>query len=643
MDKFMIALADFHFLRPAFLLGLVLLPWLARALASRRAGSGLWQRAVDAHLLPFLLIGRGGGGASAWPRRLALSAWLIAVLALAGPAWERLPEPVYERLAPRVFVLDLSASMNAADLAPSRLVRARYKLLDLLDRQREGQAGLVAYAGDAHVIAPLTPDARTLANLVPALAPELMPKAGSRADLAVAKALELLKQAGFRQGEILMLTDGVDTEAADAVADALSGSPYRLSILGVGSADGAPIPLPKGRGFLKDAAGNIVIPRLDAASLRALASAGGGRYAELAADDADLDRLLPDSLLLDNAVQSEQARHTERWADRGPWLLVLLLPLALAGFQGRWLGLALVFGLGMLTASRPAQALSWDELWRRADQQAAEKLQAGDAQAAAQQFRDPAWQGAAWYRAGDYAKAAQAFAADDTARGHYNRGNALAKQGKTDEAIQAYERALALAPDLDDAKFNRELLKRQQEQNSPQNSQSSSQGQSSKDGQQGQSGQGQEPKPGQEHGDGQADKPQTGDASDSAKGEASGKKEQPAQDAAGQRPEDQASGEDNAPAPPLPSPLPRGEREQEAQDPAGGQVQKAEPAQEPAQDKAAQALPGSDGQGEDANPYLEQRLRAIPDDPAGLLREKMRRESLRQKAPTQESEIKEPW
>ena len=186
---------NFHFIQPLWLLALIPLSLLAWRVYRPGDGDNPWRRIVDARLLPLLMVGR-----EQQVNRTALyllaAGWVIAALALADPTWERKPQPVYQTTAARVVVLDLSRSMYASDLQPSRLVRARYKIEDVLAQSGEGQTGLVVYAGDAFTVSPLTRDVNTIRALLPAVDPGIMPTQGSRADLGLLKAGELLRQAG---------------------------------------------------------------------------------------------------------------------------------------------------------------------------------------------------------------------------------------------------------------------------------------------------------------------------------------------------------------------------------------------------------------------------------------------------------------
>ncbi|MCC6596850.1 MAG: VWA domain-containing protein, partial [Rhodanobacteraceae bacterium] len=226
-------LTQFHLLRPWALLALALLP-LSWLLLRRGAGdAGGWRRAVDAHLLPHLLE-RGDAGRTRLPRVLAALGWIIACLALAGPAWEREPMPLWHNEAARVFALELAPTMLAQDIKPSRLERARFKLDDMLARSRDYQTALIGYAGAAFVAAPLTDDVGTVRHLVEALDPSTMPVAGNATGEAIERAVALIEQAGQHQGQIVLLADSAGPGALAAARRARSRG-YTVSVLGVGS------------------------------------------------------------------------------------------------------------------------------------------------------------------------------------------------------------------------------------------------------------------------------------------------------------------------------------------------------------------------------------------------------------------------
>lgn len=448
-----------HFIRPAWLLALplaILLPWWWKRF---RRPAGDWEKVCDPHLLRWLSVSQGGGGRSS--NRGGILAGLaitIAALALSGPSIQQLPESSLAARDARVILLDLSRSMLAEDLRPSRLARARFRIADLLNQAEEGQTGLVAYAGDAYVVSPLTNDTNTIASLLPALGPEVMPVTGSRADKALTLAAELLQRAGFDRGEILLVTDSTDSRV-EAKARELADRGIVTSVLGVGTPEGAPIP--SGTGFVTDRSGNVVIARLDEAALQRVAQAGGGRLSQVNATEPDA---IPWMSLEGGEFQRREDRLDQRWKDAGPFVLLLLLPLVLLGFRrGVLFFMPLVFiGSGLISPS--ADAAWWDDLWQRRDQQAWEALQQGDSNRAAALAKNPRLSGEAWYRSGGFSNALSAWMKDDSASAHYNRGNALAQMGELESAIAAYDRALELQPDMEDARFNRDLLQQMREQ-----------------------------------------------------------------------------------------------------------------------------------------------------------------------------------
>jgi Ca-activated chloride channel family protein len=448
-------LHEFHFLRPWWLLTLLLLPLLLRALRQFGSAADAWRNVVDAHLLEYL-IERDTNPVTGLPRWLIATCWVITALALAGPAWERLPQPLFQNRAAHVIALELAPSMLAGDLKPSRLERARYKISDLLKRGSDGQFALLAYAGDAFIVAPLTDDANTVANLLEPLDPSVMPVPGNDTARAIDRAVKLIHQAGLKSGDVVMFADSASSNAIDAAQRALA-SGVRISVLGVGTEQGAPVALPRG-GFLQDASGNVVLPKLQIAELQALASAGGGRYAALSIDGADLDILLAahDGAVASDADASITDAVSPRFQDRGPWLLLLLVPLCALGFRRGWL---LILPLLLTLHTTPAHAMGWADLWQRADQQAAEQLKAGDAKSAQALAQDPALRGAAAYRAGDYERAAQSFQAAGGADAQYNLGNTLAGQKHYEEALAAYDAALKQQPGMADAEKNQQAIK----------------------------------------------------------------------------------------------------------------------------------------------------------------------------------------
>lgn len=573
-------LANLHFLRPSWLWALLALPLLAAWWWRRRHRASVWREAVDPHLLPRLLDHRGERRGHA---ALALGAlgYLLAVLALAGPSWRQTEQPLWQSRTPLVVALDLSSSSLADDLPPSRLAQARAKLGDLLAQRQGGQVGLVAYAGDAFTVAPLTDDVANVALFLDALHPQVMPVDGQRGDRAIEWSVKLLQQAGFDRGHILLLTDHADDKAREA-ATAAHMQGYRVSALGLGTAAGA---------LYKRPDGSIANTRLDADSLRQLARAGGGGFAALTRDDDDLQSLgVLDPAAAEGATPGESGRS---WHDDGYWLLIPLMLLALLAFR-RGAPIAVV----LLVLWLPGQGAHAAELWQRPDQLAHEQMQ----------------QAAQAYREGDFARAAQLYGALESADSLYNRGNALAKAGRYAEAIDAYEQALDQRPGMQDAIANKQAVEAAMKRKPPPGKQ---QGQ-------------QQPQDGKQEGSQQPQDSQQGEGQGQSPSQQPGKSEPPSEP----NESDPADSGDNA-APREPqSPKPTdAEAQQSANQAQRQRMQQAlQDAQEDGQaDDPAEAAPVETAEQRERRLANEVWLRRIPDDPGGLLREKFRLEHQRRR------------
>ncbi len=561
-------MSEFHFLRPEWFLALIPAIALVLILRYRQSRGSAWERTIDPELLPYLLESAKNSGAG-FARWLLLLGWLLAVFALAGPVWQQTPQPVHEREDALVIVLDLSWSMYATDSKPNRLVRARRKLLDLLSARVEGTTALVVYAGDAHLVSPLTDDAKTIAELVPAVSPDIMPAPGSQLAPAITMAHQLFKDAGVASGRILILTDEIrDVAQAQAVARSHRYA-YPVSVLAVGTPEGAPILTP-GEGYLRDGSGELVVPSVNYTALSEFATVAGGRFSPMTLLEKDLDYLLAEQPLEADESFRETDRDFDVWYEEGPWLLLLLMPLAALGFRRGWLW---QLGFLALLPMQDVHASLWDDLWWNGNQQGQKLLEANAPAQAAEKFDDQKWRGAASYQAGDFESAAKAFSDFTDADGRYNLGNSLAKSGKYQEAIQAYEAALAQDPDHADATFNKslveELLKQQEQQQ--------------------QEGQGDEQQDNQDQ-----DNNESQNSSDQS------------QDEAGQQQDGEAQNEENA-------------EQQEAEQQQQAEQESGE--EQPASDQQfseADSEPLSD----EEQQALQQWLRKVPDDPGGLLRRK---------------------
>lgn len=579
-------ISQMHFLRPAWLLLIPICATLLWLFWRRFSLSTQWEGQCDPALLRALLVGTGAG--KQWiPLAGLCSLWLIAVVALAGPTWEQQPRPVFSKLQSRILIFDLSQSMDSKDVAPSRLERARFKLTDLISGAGSRQQSLIVFAGDAFVVSPFTDDSKTLINLVPALGTQTVPVQGSRADKALKLAGELIENAGVSKVEIILLTDGVNS-SSEKIASDLAASGHRVSILAIGTAQGAPVPLKNGE-LLKDASGSIVIPGVDHAALKRLASTGAGSYRPISVDDSDVRFFNHDqipSLSIDFNAGEQTDLMSDTWIDKGIWLLFPLLLLSAFSFRRGWI---ICLALLLYQPDQAAHAFTWNDLWVRPDQQAATALTKQNP-ALVPERAAPDWRGAAAYRQGDHSKAAELFETLDTATSHYNRANALAKAGDLKRSITAYDKALSLQPDMEDAKFNRDiveqLLNEQQSSSDQQQSDQNKSDQAEQEEKEGGDNSGSEGRP--EDDSETAGRPDSDTASQNSPNQ------------------DQDSGRDTE------QPLGNQQEEQVNSKPS--------PETEGTQSGAEGEMTPMD----ETQQALEQWLKQVPDDPGGLLRRKFR-------------------
>jgi Ca-activated chloride channel family protein len=446
-----------EWLRPGWLL-LVPAGLLAAWLWWRaRTGLGPWRRAVDPELLAALAA---EAPARAGRPALALGAVVLALVcaALAGPSWHTQPVALKRDAGARVVVLDLSPSMDAVDVPPSRLARARAATAALLADAPGARLGLVVFGADAFSVAPLTFDPAVLVNLLAGAATGVVPRAGSRPDLALELARELVAASGAKGGEVILVGDSAGDARTLAAARALERAGFPLSVLAVGTTYGGPVRLGEGA-FARTDSGEVLVARAEIEGLERVAAAGGGRFQLLAATGpipriARAPRAHGETPAL--AADAGLARR-----DDGALLVLLALPFAALLFRRGWLA-----GLAAIALALPAQesfAIDWGSLWLRPEQQAARAFAQGrsgeERQLADRLEPDSPWRALLLYRAGRYAEAEALFGRLDTADAHYNRGNALALAGRFEAALEAYAAALERSPGMRDAIQNRALVR----------------------------------------------------------------------------------------------------------------------------------------------------------------------------------------
>jgi Ca-activated chloride channel family protein len=440
---------NFHFIRPQWLLMLIPILFLFWLLRRKQSATKQWETFISPHLLKHLVVGTEQKRRLR-PVNLLMPVFILASLALSGPTWMQEPLPFTEDEAPLIVAMDLSLEMNAVDIQPSRLERAKQKIRDLLAERSGARTALLAYAESAHMILPLTDDPQILEMYLASLTPDIMPAQGKNAAEALALAEQMLSQE-MTPGTVLFFTNAIDAEQIPTFIDHSQESRNAVMVLGIGTTQGGPIPT-GGNMVLTDPEGNRVISTLDREGLEILAKDANTYVTTITVDDSDVRRL-----------NERIKRHmTEIWKDFGYFLLFPIALLSLFWFRRGWTiqwlsGFFLVAFL-FHPALVEAQEFRFIDLWLTANQQGRQLFEKGDYAGAALRFEDPLWKGIAHYYNKDYESAIQQFSRLETAESYFNLGNAYVHIEAYQQALESYEQALKQNPDYTEAKHNRKLV-----------------------------------------------------------------------------------------------------------------------------------------------------------------------------------------
>lgn len=649
--------SQFHFLRPLWLLALVLVPlvlWLSTK--GQIYSDSDWNKAIPPELLQHLMVGEQSSGNTTQHWKWIAIVIAIMALGLAGPSWQQKPQPLQQQSDNLAIVLDLSLSMLASDQKPDRLTRAKHKLRDLLEQRKEGNTALIVYSGDSYVVTPLTDDINTLKSMLPPLDPFIMPAMGSRPELAIEQAIDVLKNGGGTEGKILLITDGIEANNLQQIDQLLKGTPFPLSVLAVGTEQGGPINIPE-RGYLKDN-GSVIIPKTDFDLLDQLASNHSGVMEPISFNDSDIEALnaitnvnadLPSSDDNNERPDSENSLY-DQWHDEGYWFALFLIPLVLLGHRKGAFSLVLLLSFSL--QSNEAMALEWKDLWKTPNQQAMEIVDE-DPKKAAELFQNPQWKGTAQYKAKQFEDAQQSFEADSTATSLYNQATALAQQQKFEEAIASYDEVLKQDPDFTDASTNKALIEKFLEEQQSQDQQSSDQSEQSDS----------DSKDQQEQQKNQDQQGQNGDQKDSQDSDSQSEQNNQQQSQSDKRDNEQSEQGESS----------QDQTQQPSQDPAQEQSQ-GQSEQKPAEQKPAEQQPAeqqeskqanasersdqdaqSEKQNQQAQPSeqekltdeetqaFEQWMRRVPDDPGGLLRRKFAQQYQQKRGQQNQKEGQPIW
>jgi len=630
-------MSDFHFLRPEWFIAFI--PFVIVFFMQQRKLKlkGQWKNIVSPALQPYMLKHQTENKSSSVIKYALLAAVLLSIFALAGPSWKKQPSQVFNSQAGLIIALDLSLSMTAQDVSPSRLQRAKYKIRDVLNQNIGSNIALIAYAGDSHVASPLTRDVKTIKSMLPALDPYIMPAQGSNVRRLVDESIKLFEQGKSSPKTLLLVSDGVEESDIEYASNALKSENIHLSILAIGTEQGAPLVQPDGR-FFKDSKGQVIMPELEWDNLKALADQSNGRIRALTGSDSDIQYLTNIKNLSQEYQETEESVEFDQWFDSGYWLIFPALLLALISFRkGVLLSLCIVLLLPDTSWADQTdiKTSSMPDLLLNSDQAAMKQFESNPAEAA-EMFSNKQWKASSLYKAGDYESALPHWDNLKDTESLYNKANTLAHLNKLDEALAAYEKVLEQKPDHEDAKFNKKLIEKMiQQQDSQQSKQdsdkNSDQDSDNKDSDQSESSDGEKSDDNSQKSDQESSKDD--ESQDSQPSEAD--QDQSSENPANQTPEEQSQKDsEEQSAEQQSSENPDQENEKS--------VQSQQDSDEQSEELSEQSMPQAGQQDTEQEQAMKQWMKRIPDDPGGLLRNKFLYQYKNRNRTEQDGERK-PW
>lgn len=626
-------MSEFHFLRPEWLLLLVPLFIFAWVYKRKLALSGQWQNVIAPQLQPYVLKQQESGKQKNIVSIGAMSAALFSIFAMAGPTWERQASPVYSSQAGLVIALDLSLSMTAQDTTPSRLKRAKFKITDILQQHQDKNIGLIAFAGDAHGVSPLTRDIKTIQSMLPALDPYIMPAQGSNYVAMAEQAINLFEQGQSEPRQLLIVTDGVEMGDIMEASQLLKQANIETSILAIGTQQGAPIVKPDGQ-FFKDGQGQVIMPPLEWDNLQSFSEQVNGRLQLLSSTDSDIQYLIPNTVKK-GVKKTEEEAEFDQWLDGGYWLLIPVLLLSLGLFRkGVLLSIALIISIAPEETMANTITAALPDFLLNSDQQAYKQFDNKPKQAS-ELFSDSDWKASSLYKAGKYEAALNIWKNKSDATSLYNQGNALAKLNRLQEAVDAYDKALKQKPGFEDAAFNKQLLENMLENQSQQDQQQNQDGQNSENSDQSQQDQ-------QQNSQQQNAQNQSQQENQKQNQQSESQQSQSASEQQGQKnPNEQAQSDEEKANEEKMQQL-RDAQKQAEEEKKEQQLQQQKQNQESDEQQNQQSAQVMTPEQLEQKQAMEQWIERIPDDPGGLLRNKFLYQYKNRQQTNQEGDRK-PW
>ncbi len=421
---------QFHFLRPEILWLFLPLAIIVLLLVLSNKERSKWKMTVQKKLRPFMFT-KGSKTAIILPLLAFVLGSSFVIVGAAGPTWKKKDIPGEKIQAVVLIALDLSRSMDATDIQPSRLQRAKFKVSDFLDANPRARAGLVAYAGTAHPVLPFTSDYKLIKHHAQSLENRVMPVQGTSMEVLI-DVIDTLMKKVLAPSTILLMTDEIDQDDAALITNYARSSIHKIEILLFNTPNGAAVPGHSG-----------AVSKQDPGVIQNLSQDTSILITPLTLDKSDVGGIA--KRIRDKLVFEKDTKQDEKdWDDMG-WLLVIPALVITAfwfrrGWVIQWCWLAFACTI-FSSCGVDSKEADW---WYTKDYQGQQLYKQEKFAEAAERFNDDKHKAVAYYKAGNYAAAADLFELDTSAAGNYNRGLALAKLGRYDEAVEAFDKAIDL-------------------------------------------------------------------------------------------------------------------------------------------------------------------------------------------------------
>ena len=443
---------QFHFLRPQFLW--LFLP-LAIILILTFIGSKeaiKWKKVIAPHLQPYV-IKKGSENLKKWMQIVLVFILSITTIGVSGPTWKTSEVPDKKLETPLVIALDLSQSMMATDIQPNRLERAKFKIKDLLAENPKARIALVGFAGSAHTIVPLTRDYKIISTHLDGLSPAMMPYPGTNLEAAL-QLTDTLTSITTATAKLLLITDDLSNETFDLLQEFVLKGKTIVEIIPMNTVSGANVPTPRSKNALKDSKGKVVHSALNSDVLNKLNSIENIHVNLLTLDNSDM-QLLSKFISSNLEFNEEDDAIKDEWQDEGYWFMIPVAFFVLMWFRKGWVVFSLLFMVSLSSCSNNDN--SFKDLWVSKNYQAQKMTEEENYQEAGETYTNPLRKGVAYYKAGNYDEAINAFEKDTTAMGAYNLGISYYKNGDYAAAELAFGKAIELDPENELAKTNQQI------------------------------------------------------------------------------------------------------------------------------------------------------------------------------------------